>query len=189
MVKKCNFCSCVIVGFNVKNKHITQYPNLPCTIRPILHGPDVPIPLPTRVLERVENFVSEEFLSDSQLTECLEYRYNYNQQPKPFHQAELNDLVRDLNLPKASALILSSRLKAKRTLCTDITFAWYKHREGEYIRFFFMENSLVYDVDIHGIENLETVYNPSNWRLFINASKSNLKAVCCTIEISLLLSL
>ena len=63
-------------------------------------------------------------------------------------------------------------------LSTDTTFAWYKHRESEYIRFFTMENSLVYCVDIQGlIEKLGTVYNRSDWRLFIDASKSSLKAV------------
>ena len=176
--KKCYFCSCVVAGFNVKNKHKIQYPNLPCAIRPIPHGPGIPIPLPPRVLETVEDSVSEESLSDSQLTECSEYECDDDQQPNPFNQAELNDLVRDLNLPKSSALILGSRLKAKRMLSTDTTFAWYKHRENEYIRFFTMENSLVYCVDIQGlIEKLGTVYNPSDWRLFIDASKSSLKAV------------
>ena len=109
-------------------------------------------------------------MSDIQLTECLEYECDDDQQPKPFNQAELNDLVRDLNLPKSSVLILGSRLKAKRMLSTDTTFAWYKHRESKYIRFFTMENSVVYCVDIQGlIEKLETVCNSSNWRLFIDA--------------------
>ena len=176
--KECYFCSCVVAGFNVKNKHKTQYPNLPCAIRPIPRGPGVPISLPPRALETVEDSVSEESLSDSLLTECSEYECDDDQQPKPFNQAELNDLVRDLNSPKSSALILGSRLKAKRKLNIDTTFAWYKHRESEYIRFFTMENSLVYWVDIQGlIENLGTVYNPSDWRLFIDASKSSLKAV------------
>ena len=63
-------------------------------------------------------------------------------------------------------------------LSTDTTFVWYEHRESEYIRFFTMENSLVYCVNIQGlIEKLGTVYNPSDWRLFIDASKSSLKAV------------
>ena len=176
--KECYFCSCVVVaGFNVKNKHKIQYSNLTCAIRPIPHGPNVPIPLPPRVLEIVEDSVSEVSLSDSQLTDCSEYEYGDDQQPKLFNQAELNDLVRDLNLPKTSALILGYRLKAKRMLCTDTTFAWYKHREKEYIRFA-MEHSLVYCVGIQGlIEKLGTVYNPSDWCLFIDASRSTLKAV------------
>ena len=48
----------------------------------------------------------------------------------------------DLNLPKASALILGSRLKAKHMLSTDTTLAGYKHCENEYIRFFAKEHSL-----------------------------------------------
>ena len=41
-----------------------------------------------------------------------------------------------------------------------------------------MEHSLVCCVDIQGfIEILGTVYNPSDWRLFIDASKLILKAV------------
>ena len=111
------------------------------------------------------------------MTECSGHECNSDQQPKSFNQAELNDLVRDLNLPKSSALILGSRLKAKRMLSTDTTFAWHKHRESEYIRFFTM-NSLVHCVNIQGpTEKLGTVYNRSDWRLFIDATKSSLKAV------------
>ena len=99
---------------------------MPCAIRPIPHGPGVQILLTPRVLEIVEDSVSKESLSVSQLTECLEYKYDDDQQPKPFNQVKLNDLVRDLNLLNAFALILGLRLKAKRMLCTDITFAWYK---------------------------------------------------------------
>ena len=139
---------------------------MPCAKRSIPHGPGVPIPLPPRVLETVEDSFSEKSLSDSRLTECSEYECDDDQQPKPFHQAELNELVRDL--PKS---------KAKRMLSTDTTFAWYKRRESKYIRFFTMENSLVYCVNIQGLrEKLRTVYDPSDWRLFFDASKSSLKA-------------
>ena len=89
----------------------------------------VAIPLPQSVLETDEHVASEKSWSDSQLTESSEYECDDDQQSKPFNQAELNDLVRDLNLPKASALILCSRVKAKRILSANTTFAWYKHRE------------------------------------------------------------
>ena len=155
--KECCFCSSVVDGYHVKNKHKIQYPNLPCAVRPIPHGPGVPIPLLSRVLEAA--------WSDSQLTESSEYECDDDQQPKPFNQAELNYLVRDLNFPKASALILGSRLKAKRMLSTNTTFVWYKHRENEHICFFAQEHSLVYFVDVHGlIMKLGTVYNFNEWR-------------------------
>ena len=111
-----------------------------------------------------------------------EYGCDYDQQQKPFNQAELikseTDFIRDLNLPKVSALIVGSRLKAKLLLSSDTTFAWYKHRENEYIRFFAKEHSLVYCVEVQGLKKkLETIYNSNDWRLFINASKSSLRAV------------
>ena len=98
------------------------------------------------------------------MTESSEYECDDDQQPKPFAQADLNDLVRDLNLPKASALILGSSLKAKRMLRTDNTFAWYKHRENEYICFFAKKHFLVYYVDVQGlIKKLGTACNSNDW--------------------------
>ena len=79
--KECYFCSCVVDGYNVKNKHKIQYPNLPYAVRPIPHRSGVPIPLLPRVLETVEDSVSEKPWSDSQLTESLEYKCDDDQQP------------------------------------------------------------------------------------------------------------
>ena len=84
--KKCYFCSCVIDWYNVKNRHKIQYPNLPCAVRPISHGPCVPIPLPPRVLQTVEDSVREKSWSDSQLAESSEYECDDDQLPKPFNQ-------------------------------------------------------------------------------------------------------
>ena len=76
IAKKCYFCSCVVAGFNVKNKYKIQYPNLPCAIRLIPYGLGVPISLPPRDLETVEDSVRKESLFDSQLTECSKYEYD-----------------------------------------------------------------------------------------------------------------
>ena len=75
-------------------------------MRPIALGQAFPISMPSKVSEAVEDSIGEKSWSDSQLTESSEYECDDDQQPKPFNQAELNNLVRDLNLPKASALIL-----------------------------------------------------------------------------------
>ena len=185
--KECYFCSCVVDGYNVKNNQKTQYRNLSCAVRPIPHGLDVPIPLPPRVLETVVDSVSEKYWSNSQLKESSEYDCDDDQQPKPFNHAKLNDLVRYLNLPKASALILGSRLKAKRMLSTDITFAWYKHRENEYISFFAKEHSSVHCVDVQGLlKKLETVYIPMTGASLLMHQSRARKLFCCSIQISLL---
>ena len=109
--KECYFCSCVVDGYKVKNKHKIQHPNLPCALRPILHGPGNPIPFLSRVFETIEDSISEKSWSDSQSTESSKYECDDDQQPKPFNQAEQNHLVRNLNLPKSSALILGSRFE------------------------------------------------------------------------------
>ena len=57
------FCSCVVAGFNSKNKHNIQYPKLPSAYRPVPHGPGIPIPLLPRYLEAVDDSVSEESLT------------------------------------------------------------------------------------------------------------------------------
>ena len=46
--------------------------------------------------------------------------------PKLFLQNELNDLVRDLYLPKQSAELLGSRLKSKNLLSAGTHFSWYR---------------------------------------------------------------
>ena len=63
-VKECYFCSCVVDGYNVKN--------LTCLV-PCDQFLIVPIPLPQRVLETVEDFVSEKSWSDSHLRDNSEY--------------------------------------------------------------------------------------------------------------------
>ena len=135
--KQCYFCSCVVDGYNVKNMH--KFNILTCHVPcdQFLMGQVSQFhSLPPRVLETVKDSVSEKSWCDSRLTESSEFECDDDQQPQPFNQAELNDLVRDLNLPKVFALNLGSRLKATRMLSTDTTFAGYKHRENEYIRFF-----------------------------------------------------
>ena len=67
----CYFCNCNVSGFNMKNKHNLQYPNLPSAIRPILHQPDVPVPTPPPVLIDVEDSTTS---SDFQNTNALKVK-------------------------------------------------------------------------------------------------------------------
>ena len=40
----CYFCSVNVVGNNTKTKKTIVYPNIPSAIRPVPHGPEVPVP-------------------------------------------------------------------------------------------------------------------------------------------------
>ena len=144
----------------MKNKHNIQYPNLPSAIRPVLHGPDVPIPTPHPVLKNVGDPSTDVSSSESQSEEKSEYECSEDERIKRFSQEDLNDLVQDLDLPKVSAVLLGSRLKSRNMLESKVTFSWYKHREKEYLPFFTKEADLVYHVDVKGlIEKLGTTYN------------------------------
>ena len=62
-------------------------------------------------------------------------------------------------------------------LSTDTTFAWCKHLKNEHICFFAKEHSLVNRVDVQDLINKSgIVYNSSDWRLFIDESKSSLES-------------
>ena len=175
---ECYFCSCNVSGFNAKNKHLVFYPNLPSAIRSVLHGPDVSVLAPPAVLKDLEESSAEMTSSDCKSAHDSEYERNGDHRPTLLGQEELNDLVRDLDLPKLPALLPGSRLKSKNLLNDDVRFSWYKHPEKEYLPFFVNESLLVYCVDAKGlIEKLGTAYNSLDWRLFFGSSKASLKAV------------
>jgi hypothetical protein len=45
------FCCCDVNGYNSKNKKVILYPNFPSALRPVVHGPEVPVPQPIEILE------------------------------------------------------------------------------------------------------------------------------------------
>ena len=62
-------------------------------------------------------------------------------EPQLFTQAELNDLVKELDLPKSSAELLGSRLKEKNLLAPETKVSFYGYREKGRIEFFKMEEN------------------------------------------------
>jgi hypothetical protein len=104
---------CKLKGLNTKNMKEITYPNLSSAIRPVLHGPDIPVPNSSKKLHTLE---TESSATPNQSSEDSEYGTDTHGTPEPFTQTELNDLVRDLNLPKDAAEILGSRLKGKNVL-------------------------------------------------------------------------
>lgn len=90
----CYFCSCDVKGFNSKWKCSITYPNLPSAIRPVPHGPDVPVPtLPANLSDKEEATFQHLPEDEWSCSESVD-----DGKPKLFSQEELNDLVRDLDL-------------------------------------------------------------------------------------------
>ncbi|GFX82373.1 uncharacterized protein TNCV_2870541 [Trichonephila clavipes] len=103
------FCSCSVQGFYLKNRNDISYPTIiRSAIRPVPHGPDLPIPSPPDTLDNI--LVDLEQISYISSDSDGGY-YSGTNDPDLFSQSDLNDLVRDLGLPKDTAEVLGSRLK------------------------------------------------------------------------------
>ncbi|GBM24924.1 hypothetical protein AVEN_23456-1 [Araneus ventricosus] len=104
--------------------------------------------------------------------------FSVDELPQPFSQSELNNLVRDLGLSKDEVELLGSRLKNKNLLAYGTSFSWCRHREKEFTQFFSEEGNLVLCNDAQRLKKcFDIEYDPSEWRLFIDSSKTSLKAV------------
>lgn len=175
----CYFCSVDVTGYNSKNKKVILYPNLPSAIRPICHGPDLPVPKPPKNFDNVVLDVTSDSKSDSDDHADVEFQCpSENLEPKLFNQTELNDLVRDLGLTKEKAEIIGLRLKEKNVLASGTIIYAYRTREQQFSQYFKQEGDLVYCSDISGVMNEFGIeYKKEEWRLFIDSSKTSLKAV------------
>ena len=92
-------------------------------------------------------------------------------------------LTRDLGLTKAKAKILSSYLKEWNLLAPSCKICKPRKRHVTFANFYAMSSDsdlplLCYCTDIQGLlQEIGIAYSVSNWRLFIDNSKRNLKAV------------
>jgi len=173
-INDCYFCISNVKGFNRGNKKYMTYPDLESARRPIPHGIDIPVPeLPKHInLENNETGSGSEFSVDE--SSCV----NIIDTPQTFTQAELNDLVRDLNLTKDAAEILASRLHEKRLLSPGTLVTFYRNRQKELEQYYNQDDSITYCVDIAAVmSKLRVNYEPNEWRLFIDSSKRSLKGV------------
>lgn len=91
-----------VSGFIKKNKDSIAYPNLMSAMRPVPHGPDIPLPSPPTSLpdsEASSNSENEQVDMDyTPATEAV--------RPELFNQAELCYLMRDLGLTKEESELL-----------------------------------------------------------------------------------
>jgi hypothetical protein len=68
-----------------------------------------------------------------------------------FTQSELNNVMKDVGLPKEKANLLGSRLKERNLLATGTSMYWYRSREQEFTSYFSQDGDLVYCCNIPGL--------------------------------------
>ena len=106
----------------LKAKETSSTPNLSSAIRPIPHSAELPPLLFTSLPEVVDEPESSTSEESSLEDDCYEPLADYRS-PILITQAFLNDLVRDLNLPKESKELLGSRLQHNNLLAPNTTYS------------------------------------------------------------------
>ena len=148
-VTDCYFCLTNIKGFSKKNKSKIVYPSCQSALKPVPHDTDILIPkAPSpEVFERPES--SSEADSSSEATSSdLELIAASSNTPVFINQSMLNNLVRDLALPKYKAEILGSRLKQ---LKQETKISEFRHHNEKLSSFFDSYNKLCFCNDVDGL--------------------------------------
>jgi hypothetical protein len=174
----CYFCITTIKGIRSKFKKSVKYPNIPSAIRPIPHSKQLTVPRTTWSLDSEEDRGEADVQTDpgDKENEDLDF-LGGTTEPHKINQAELNDLVRDLNLSKGQAGFLVLRLKSWNLLEKDTKYD-HRQRQHEFQHMFSLQDDLVYCNDVASLlDALGQHHNPGEWKSFIDSSKLYLKAV------------
>lgn len=173
----CYFCKVVVTCHRRgKKTDVFDYPDLPSSLRPVMHCEELPVPNPPPVITKdactsssseTEDAHDDVFVAHD--TQAIQHFPN---------QAELNDLIRDLGLTKSKAELLTSRLKQWNLLDENCRVTKQRQRHDIFSQYFTLDEKVCYCHDINGLfEEIEFPYDPSNWRLFVDSSTRSLKAV------------
>lgn len=184
---ECYFCVNLVNGINSSKKDKIQYIATTNTLLPVEHNKISP---PLNAFENPEQQPNDELFMDIDLQDMpstIEQRSTSSEYvpPRSVHtnpilvnQSYLNHMSRKLELSQRKSATLATLLKNNNLLDADVTISSQKNRQAEFKPFFETENSFSFCSNIHGLmEALHIDYDVNDWRLFIDASKSGLKAV------------
>ncbi|KAF2358194.1 hypothetical protein FHG87_011047 [Trinorchestia longiramus] len=149
-------------------------------MRPVPHCEELPIPKPPEHVTLDEESSASDESEEEKETHIGDttFEQSCSSEPHLLTQEDPNDLVRDLKLSKNQSELLGSRLKGWNLLQKNAMICTYRNRHWQFEKYFSEENGLVFCNDIPLLmETFGIVYNPTEWRLFFDASKISLKAV------------
>ena len=175
----CYFCMIPPTSARIttKKKWTIECPNIPSALRPVPHGEGLPVPDPPKEFS-IDSDGEEESertsgspqpsTSNDDLYVC----HGASSAPHILTQAELNDLVRDLELSKAKAELLGSRLQEWNLLQENVRVTSFRTRHEQFEDYFSKEDDLVFCSDVEGLlnalhmketyENLKHLFNTAS---------------------------
>ena len=123
-------------------------------MRPIPHSDKVPVPIFTKLPDIDEDQLKSSTSSTNSDDDYEEQNIAHEAwnagRVSLYSQSELNDLIRDLNLPKQSAEVLASRLQKQHLLKAGTSVSFYRNREENLRKSFQSDGQLVYCTDVEG---------------------------------------
>ena len=141
-LKDCYFCLMPSIkkGFNRKKKSVIEYHNIPFAICPVPHSDELPIPELREIdLRSSDDAESSEECSISKPCNSRNDEFSITTGPHLINESELNDLVRDLDLPKVKAELLAFRLKHWNLLQSGIKVCSFCTCQQSLAQFFSMK--------------------------------------------------
>jgi hypothetical protein len=177
----CYFCLTQISGVNARYKDKITYAKVPCVSPPVAHSESRPVPKPQPIVAVADDdpwlsTMEETTLTTAESTKM--YECSSTDSRKYLSQSELNDLVREFSMSKDDAELLASRLMQWNFLNDGARVCAFRNRNERFKPFFSMKDDLCFCNDVAGLfYEIGHTHVVTNWRLFIDSSKSGLKAV------------
>lgn len=175
----CYACVNYVSGINRIKSRYLSYKETKFAQLPLLHSDNIPIPTkpsPTELyLPPTFDTIGESDVTMYQPSHVTE-QCNHIE----ISQNRLDILVRRLKLSQRQSITLAKELKLVNILAPDARVYGSIGRHRRFTNFFksIENNSLAYCTDIRGLVlTMHHEYEPQDWRLFIDSSKSSLKAV------------
>jgi len=142
-------------GMSMKKKSTLVYPNIPSAIWPMPYGSGLPVPespdnfaIYSDDKESVSSNSEEQQPSASRDADCLSSTDSFNHK---ITEGELNDLIRDLELPKNKAELLASMLQQWNLLHHSVKVTTFLTRSQEFEQIFKTVGYFTYCKDTDGL--------------------------------------
>ena len=169
------FCQYDFTGCNTaKKKKRIVYPDLQSAMRSVEHLENLSAHKPPG--QEIQSSSSADEHSSGELVEPNDPESK--NKLIPFSREVLNELCRDVYLTKEKSESLASRLQERNLLEKGMKITLYRKRPEDLFALFTMKDDLCFCNDITELfEQLETQYDKTNWRLFIDTCKDSIKPV------------